>query len=53
MNLVTSEQKYQKYLMKPKFKVGYPLLKELFAVEIGKTEIKMNKPVYLGQTILE
>ena len=24
-----------------------------FAVEMGKTEIKMNKPVYLGQAILD
>ena len=22
-------------------------------IEMGKTEIKMNKPVYLGQTILD
>ena len=29
------------------------LLKELFTVEIGKTEIKMNKPVYVGRAILD
>ena len=39
--------------MKPNFKNGYPFSKDLFAVEIGKTEIKMNKPVYLGQPILD
>ena len=39
--------------MKPNFKDGYPFSKHLFAVEIGKTEIKMNKPVYLGQAILD
>ena len=53
MKLVTSEQKYAKYVMKPNFKDGYPFSKELFAVEIGKTEIKMNKPVYLSQAILD
>ena len=53
MKLVASEQKYQKYVMKPSFKNGYPFSKDLFAVEMGKTEIKMNKPVYLGQVILE
>ena len=53
MKLVTSEQKYAKYVMKPNFKDGYPFSKELFAMEIGKTEIKMNKPVYLGQAILD
>ena len=44
MKLVTSEKKYLKYVMKPNFKDGFPL----FAAEMGKTEIKMNKPVYLG-----
>ena len=53
MKLVTSEQKYQKYVMKPNFKDGHPFSKYLFAVEMGKTEIKMNKPVYLGQAILD
>ena len=53
MKLVTSEQKYQRYVMKPNFKDGYPFSKHLFAVETGKTEIKMKKPVYLGQAILD
>ena len=53
MKLVTSKQKYQKYVMKPNFKNGYPFSKDLFVVEMGKTEIKMNKPVYLGQAILD
>ena len=51
MKLVTTEQKYQKYVMKLKFKDGYPFSKELFSVEMGKIEITMNKPVYLGQAI--
>ena len=53
MRLVTSQKKNPKYVMKPNFKDGYPFSKELFAVEMGKTEIKMNKPVYLGQAILD
>ena len=53
MKIVTSELKYQRYVMKPNFKDGYPFSKDLFAVEMGKTEIKMNKPVYLGQAILD
>ena len=52
LKLVTSEQKYQKYAMKPNFEDGYPFFKHLFAMEMEKTKIKMNKPVYLGQTIL-
>ena len=45
MKLVTSRQKYAKYVMKPNFKDGHPFSKHLLAVEMGKTEIKMNKPV--------
>ena len=48
MNLVISQDKYVKYVTKPNLKDGYPFLKELFAVEMGKTEIKMNKLMYLG-----
>ena len=39
--------------MKPNFKGAHPFSKHLFAVEMGKTEITMNKPVYLGQAILD
>ena len=53
MKLVTSEQKYLKYVMKLNFKYGHPFSKELFAVEMGKKEITMKKPVYLGQAILD
>ena len=45
MKLVTSDKKYLKYVMKPNFKGGHPFSKHLFAVEMGKTEIMMNKPV--------
>ena len=51
MKLVTSEKKYLKYVMKPNFKDGHPFSQHLFAVEMGKREIRMNKPVYLGQAI--
>ena len=45
MKLVTSDKKYLKYVMKPSFKDGHPFFKHLFAVEMGKREITMNKPV--------
>ena len=38
--------------MKPNFKNRYQFLKELFAREMRKTEIKMNQPVYFGRPIL-
>ena len=53
MKLVTSDKKYQKYVMKPNFKDGHPFSKHLFAAKMGKREITMNKPVYLGQAILD
>ena len=39
--------------MKPNFKDSHLFSKYLFAVEMGKTEIKMKKPVYLGQAMLD
>ena len=53
MKLVTSDKTYLKYVMKPNFKDGHPSSKQFFVVEMEKTEIKMNKPVYLGQAILD
>ena len=53
IKLVTSDKKHLKYVMKPNFKDGHPFSKHLFVVEIKTTSIKMNKPVYLGQTILD
>ena len=50
---MTSREKYAKYVTKPNFKDEYPFLKELFALEIVKTEIKMNRPVYSGQALLD
>ena len=49
---MTSDKKYLKYVVKPNFKDGVPFSKHLFAVEMGKTKFARNKPVYLGQAIL-
>ena len=53
MKLVTNEQKYKKYVMKPNFKDSVQFSENLIGVELGKTEVMMNKPVYLGQAILD
>ena len=53
MKLVTSDKKHHKYDMKPNFKDVFPFSKHLFDVEMGKIEITMNKPVYLGQETLD
>ena len=49
---MTSREKYTKHVMKPNFKDGYLFSKKSFAIEMGKTELNVNKPVYLGKTIL-
>lgn len=51
INLVRSQKLYQS-MMKPHFKDGFLFLKELFAAEIPKTEIKMKNPLYPGEAIL-
>ena len=51
IKLVTSREKYAKYVIRPNFKDGYPFLKDL--LEMRKTEIKMKKLVYLGLEILD
>ena len=38
--------------MKPNFKDGHPFSKHLFGVERERTEIKMNKPMYIEKAIL-
>ena len=53
INLVTSEEKYLKTIMKPNFKSGVRFDKNLMGCEMGKIKIVMNKPVYLGQAILD
>ena len=53
MRLVTNEKKYRKLVMKPNFKGGRKFSENLMGVEMGKSKINMNKPVYLGQAILD
>ncbi|XP_057290789.1 uncharacterized protein LOC130613466 [Hydractinia symbiolongicarpus] len=52
IQLVTNEDKYMKLVMKPNFKGVSRFSKHLVGIEMGKTEVKMNKPVYIGQAIL-
>ena len=56
IKLITNEKKYKKQVMKPNFKGRKGCIKfsdHLMAVEMGKTNIKMTKPIYLGQAILD
>ena len=53
IKLVNSKEEYLKTVMKPNFKSGTLLGDDLMGCEMGKVKVVMNKPVYLGQAILD
>ena len=53
IKLVNNEEEYLKNVMNPNFKSGTLLGPDLIGCEMGKVKVKMNKPVYLGQAILD
>ena len=53
IKLVTNQEAYLKLVMKPNFKSGVRFGENLMGCEMGKIKVVMNKPVYLGQVILD
>ena len=53
IKLVTNEKLSLKAVMKPNFKSGILFSENLMGCRIGKVKVVMNKPVYLGQAILD
>ena len=53
IKLVTNREAYLKAVMKPNFKSGVIFGENLMGCEMGKIKVVMNKPVYLGQAILD
>ena len=53
IKLVTNAKDYLKAVMKPNFKSGMLFGENLMGCEMGKVKVVMNKPVYLGQAILD
>ena len=53
IKLVTNREAYLKAVMKPNFKSGVRFGPNLMGCEMGKIKVVMNKPVYLGQAILD
>ena len=51
--LVMSEAQYLKTVMKPNFKSGVRFDENSMGCEMGRIKVVMNKPVYLGQAILD
>ena len=53
IKLVNNKEDYLKQVMKSNFKGGVLMGENLMSSEMGKVKVKMNKPVYLGQAILD
>ena len=53
IKLVNNKEDYLKQVMKLNSKSGCLLGIDLMSCEMGKARVKMNKPVYLGQAILD
>ena len=53
IKLVTNKEAYLRTVIKPNFKSGTLFGGSLMGREIGKVKVVMNKPVYLGQEILD
>ena len=53
IKLVTSREVYLKAVLKPNFKSGTLFGTILMGYEMEKIKVVMNKPVYLGQAILD
>ena len=53
IKLVNNKKDYLRTVMKPNFKSGMLFGPNLMGCEMEKVKIVMNKPVYLGQAILD
>ena len=53
IRLVNTVEKYLRAVMKPNFKSGVRFDENLMGCKMGKIKVVMNKPVYLGQAILD
>ena len=53
IKFVTNQEAYLKLVMKPNFKSSVLFGENLMGREMGKIKVVMNKPVYLGQAILD
>ena len=53
IKLVTDSEKYLKTVIKTNFKSSVLFGENLIGCEMGKIKVVMNKPVYLGQSILD
>ena len=53
IKLVTTDKKRNKLVSEPNYHTINLILEDLSIIEMKKTKVKMNKPIYLGLSILE
>ena len=53
IKLVTTEEQRIKLVSEPNYHAAKQLSENLLAIEMKKTKVKMNKPIYLGMSILD
>ena len=53
IKLVTTNKQRSKLASKPNYHSTKYISKDLLIMEMKKTEVKMNKPIYLGHAILD
>ena len=53
IKLVTSEKRRSIYASEPNYHSTKYISEDLLVMEMRKVEVKMNKPIYLGQEILD
>ena len=53
IKLVTTEKRRIKLVSEPNYHTTKQFLENLIAIEMKKAKVKMNKPVYLGMSILD
>ena len=53
IKLVPTEYKRNKLASEPNYHSAKCISKHLLVMEIKKTEVKINKPIYLGQAVLD
>ena len=53
IKLVTTEERRIKLISEPNYHTRKHFSDNLLAIEMEKTKVKMNKPVYLGMSILD
>ena len=53
INLVKTDKRRNQLISEPNYHTTKRFLENLLAIEMRKTKVKMNEPVYLGMSVLD